>query len=196
MTRIVVAIPTIEQRGDAWEQMAEIWTEQTCQPIEVVPSWRKGSWSAGLNEVWENLEDADIFVCSSDDIYPENALWLPVVMDALARNESPVPLMHDPRFVVYGGSQQEVPDGTHTHMTNFPVLKGEWLHEVFPLPEKLHYCADNLIADRLHAIGVPTVARLDFVVRHTADERGRGAGMGSEEERMKYDVALYDQLSM
>lgn len=190
---IVVAIPTIEEREKAWASVGEIWRRETCQPIQVVPSWREGSWAAGLNEVYETLGACDIFVCGSDDIYPDNAMWLPAVVDCLARNESPAPLMHDRGRLIYGGSEQEVPNGTRTHMSNFPVLKGEWLSGVFPLDPDMHYFTDNEISDRLHKMGVPTVFVKDFVVRHTADERGRGAGMGSEQARMEHDRDLYER---
>lgn len=172
----------------------ESWTSRTHVPVEFHVTTYGSTWAAGLNDAWRAHPDADIFCAGSDDMYPENDRWLDVVVGSLGNDESPVPLMLDPRFTIYGGSQQEVADGTHTHMTNFPVLRGNWLSSVFPLPENLHYFSDNLIADRLHAIGVPTVARLAFVIRHDHDPRGRGAGMGSEEARMVHDREIYRSL--
>lgn len=188
--KTVLAIPTIKERGDTWKATGELWGRVT-----VFPSWRPGGWAAGLNEAWEEHGDADIFICGSDDIWPEGD-WLPVVKHFLDRNQSPVPLMKDPRFTIQGGviTDEERENGTESHMTNFPVLKQEWLNDVFPLPEDLHYYSDNLIADRLHAIGVPTVFAKDFVVIHDWDERGRGAGMGSEEARMEHDRDIYRAL--
>lgn len=187
---IVVAVPTIEERGDAWQDVAEVWYATCSEPLVVVPSWRKGTWAAGLNEVWELHPDAEVFVCSSDDMLPEPD-WFPVVLEHLKRDQSPVPLMYDRGRCIYGGSEAKVRNGTKTGMSNFPVLKSQWLPKVFPLDPEMHYFADNEISDRLHAIKVPTVFAEGFVVRHTADERGRGAGMGDEPTRMRHDRKLY-----
>ena len=192
--KIVIAIPTIAERPGLADETAQKWRDQTCIPIEIHVTTYGDTWAAGLNDAWKNHPDADIFVCASDDMYPEDGYWLPCVQERLERGESPVPLMLDPRFTIYGGSINEVPDGTQTHMTNFPVLRREWLSSVFPLPEELHYFSDNLIADRLHGIGVPTVATLEFVIRHDADPRGRGAGMGDEPTRMAHDKQVYRDL--
>lgn len=193
--KIVLAIPTIKDRGDLWKVTAAKWQKHTCQPIEVVPSWAGDGWGDGLNEVAGNVlklgESPDVFICGSDDMYPVDDNWLPAVTRYLGLNKSPCPLMLDPRFTVYGGSQEKVPEGTHTLMSNFPVLKGEWLDKVFPLPEGAHYYADNEISDRLREVGVPCVAALDFVIKHDHDPRGRGAGHGSEEARMVHDQKWY-----
>lgn len=191
---ILIAIPTNGQRPDALKKTIRAWKRNTPVDLTFHITEHGDTWCAGLNDAYRAYPGASIFICGSDDMYPENDRWLDPVVEALERNESPVPLMLDPRFTIYGGSQQEVPDGSHTHMTNFPVLKRAWLKDVFPLPDDLHYYGDNLIADRLHAIGVPTVATLDFVIRHDHDPRGRGAGMGDESTRMEHDRQVYRSL--
>lgn len=132
-------------------------------------------------------------VCGSDDIFPENDYWLPACEEWLEQGKSPVPHMKDPRFEIQGGVITDTPRsaGDQSHMTNFPILRGDWLRFVFPLDPRMHYFSDNVIADRLHAHGVETVYAPDFVVVHTWDERGRGAGMGSEDIRMVHDRQLY-----
>jgi len=194
--KVVIAIPTIEARGDAWAGAGTEWIRHTCQPINVIPSWRPGSWSAGLNEVWEQHPDADVFVCGSDDMLPANDFWLPPALAHLEKNECPVPTVFDPRMTTHGGTQDTYWDGPPTEgaparMTNFPILKGEWLDKVFPMPEELHYYSDNEIGERLKKAGIPLVTCLDIQITHTWDERGRGAGHGSEEARMQHDRQIY-----
>lgn len=192
-SKVVVAIPTIEDRGELWQDTAKAWRHHTSQPIEIVPSWAPGGWAAGLNAVYNEHPDADIFVCGSDDIIPVDDFWLPCVESFLERNLSPVPMMLDPRFVIQGGviSDEEREDGAESHMSNLPILRGDWLDKVLPLPADLHYFSDNLASTRLHKIGVKTVYAKSFVVRHLWDPRGRGAGMLTEENRMQHDRALY-----
>lgn len=191
--RVVVAVPTIEARGDAWERAAEAFREHTCQPIEVVPSWAPGGWSAGLNDVFERVRDdpPDAFVCGSDDMLPEDGNWLPPLLDYLRRGAYPAPTVIDPRFTNYGGHSRRVPDGTASEMSTFPILHGGWLDAVFPLPETLSYYADNLIAVKLRLAGIPCVAVTSSVIRHLHLAAGRGFGLGSEPRAMTVHRALY-----
>lgn len=187
--RIVVAIPTIEERGDAWKDVAEAWEANTPQKVAVEPSWRPPTWAAGLNEVWENHPDAGLLVCGSDDMYPSKG-WLAAIEPYL--NGVIAPQVHDPRFSRFDGSVQ---DGTETDMSSFPMIPGRFLHAIFPLPAELHYYSDNLISDRARKAGIPTLAVPSCVITHTFDPRGRGAGMGDESTRMAHDKKLYRQLT-
>lgn len=203
MTGILIAIPTNGQRPDALERTMQMWTERTPAQVTFHVTTYGSSWCAGLNDAYRAHPDAETFIAASDDMYPENDLWLEIVTESLDRDESPVPLMLDPRFTLYAGCRYLVQEGAPVGMTNFPVLKNRWLKPVFeggmpkgrgkfkPLSDDLHYYGDNEIADRLHAIGVPTVARLGFVIRHEYDERGRGAGYKSEDARMQHDRKVY-----
>lgn len=200
--KITLAIPTNGQRHDQLDKTIQAWVSQTAEPIEIFVTTAGDTWAAGLNDAWRAHPDSDIFIAGSDDMYPEGE-WLPMVEQALREGFSPVPLMKDPRFLIQGGviASEERPDRSESHMTNFPVLKGEWLSSVFPIEqlwcpqhqqhEDLHYCSDDLISDRLHDIGVKTVYVKDFVIVHTWDERGRGAGMGSEDVRLSHDRVIY-----
>lgn len=190
MPKVVVAIPTIEVRGDAWRDVAKEW--ELTPGVIVAPSWRPGSWAAGLNEVYEWHPDADVFVCASDDMAPEGP-WLPHVLEHFAKDECPVPTMHDPRMTTIGGTQdvlwkQEPHEGAPAKMSNFPILKGDWLPQVFPLPEDLHYYSDNLISDRLLEAGVPLVTCLDISISHTWDQRGRDESARMVEDRERYQA--------
>lgn len=187
---VVVAIPTITERGEAWQEVADAWYE--CTPREAiicVPSWRKGSWAAGLNEVWEQHPKPDIFVCGSDDMTPTPG-WLEAVKPFIHK-ACIAPQVHDPRFSRW----TDEADGTETRMSSFPILAGKFLHHVFPLPPELHYYSDDLISDRLRAAGIPTVAVPSCVINHGFDERGRGAGMGDESVRMAHDKRIYRSLN-
>jgi GT2 family glycosyltransferase len=194
---VVVAVPTIHERGDSWREAAERFARHTCQPVEIVPSWAEGGWAAGLNEVAALVADdpPDVFCCSSDDMYPENDNWLPPLFSALAAGVYPAPTVIDPRWTNYGGHSKPVPDGTPSRMSTFPVLHGGWLDAVFPLPDDLSYYADNLIAVKLMQAGIECVAVPSSRIVHTHDPRGRGFGHGSEQKAMmahsrRYSAAL------
>ena len=187
--RIVVAVPTIPERGDLWKDVARAWEEATPQQVAVEPSWRKPTWAAGLNEVWENHPDAGLLVCGSDDMWPSPG-WLAAIEPWVSRGVI-APQVHDPRFSRFDGS---VVDGTEVGMSSFPIIAGRFLHAIFPLPAELHYYSDNLISDRARAAGIPTLAVPSCVITHSFDERGRGAGMGDESTRMAHDKAIYRRL--
>lgn len=189
MRVIVVAIPTIKARGDAWEDVAQAWQDMTPEPVLCVPSWRVGSWSAGLNEVWENHPGADIMVMGSDDMIPR-AGWLEAIEPYLDRGVL-APQVIDPRFTRFG---PEVSDGQEVDMSSFPILSQRFLRQVFPLPPELHYYSDNLISDKARKHGTPTVAVPSCVIDHLMDERARGAGLADEMTRMAYDKAIYKKI--
>lgn len=190
---VVVAIPTIKARANAWRECAAAFEERTCQPVTVIPSYAKGGWGAGLNDVWAKVADdpPDVFVCSSDDMIPEDDNWLPPLLSHLALGAYPAPTVIDPRWTNYGGFDKPVADGTPSKMSTFPVLAGEWGHTVFPLPPGLSYYADNLIAVKLGLGGVECVAVPSSRIRHSHDQRGRGFGHGTETKAMQAHSRLY-----
>lgn len=192
---VVVAVPTIEARGDAWRLVEIAFARHTCQPVTVIPSWVEGSWSAGLNEVWEQVRNdpPDVFCCGSDDMLPEDDNWLPPLLDHLARGSYPAPTVIDPRWTNYGGHAKPVPDGTSSHMSTFPVLAGGWGDSVFPLPEGLSYFSDNLIAVKLAEAGIECVAVPSSRIRHLHLSEGRGFGHGSEQKAMMAHSRLYTE---
>jgi hypothetical protein len=190
---VVVAIPTITERGDAWKDCASSFDRHTCQPVTVIPSWAEGGWGAGLNDVWTQVADdpPDVFVCGSDDMHPADDNWLPPLLDALERGAYPAPTVADPRWTNYGGHSKPVPDGTPSHMSTFPVLVGEWGNTVFPLPDALSYYADNLIAVKLARHGIECVAVPSSRIKHLHLDAGRGFGHGSEQKAMMAHSRLY-----
>lgn len=190
---VVVAIPTIAARGEAWQIAREAFDRHTCQPVTVIPSWAPGGWAAGLNEVWEAVREdpPEVFVCGSDDMLPEDDNWLPPLLDHMARGTYPAPTVIDPRFINYGGHKREVADGTPSWMSTFPVLSGSWGDSVFPLPADLSYYADNLIAVKLRLGGVECVAVPSSRIRHLHLQAGRGFGLGSEDKAMVEHSARY-----
>jgi GT2 family glycosyltransferase len=192
---VVVAIPTIKERGDAWKERALDFDRRTCQPVTVVPSWAPGGWAAGLNEVAEQFMEnpPDVFCCGSDDMYPEDDNWLPPLLDALRAGAYPAPTVIDPRWTNYGGHNKPVADGTPSKMSTFPVLHGGWLDAVFPLPDALSYYADNLIAVKLRLAGIECVAVPSSKIRHLHLKVGRGFGEGSEQKAMMKHSRLYSE---
>jgi hypothetical protein len=188
-----VAIPTIRARRKAWQECEASFARYTCQPVTVIPSYAKGGWGAGLNDVWEQIKDdpPDVLVCSSDDMHPEDDNWLPPLLRHLLNGAYPAPTVIDPRWTNYGGFDKPVADGTPSHMSTFPVLAGEWGNTVFPLPEGLSYYADNLIAVKLGLYGIECVAVPSSRIRHLHDPRGRGFGHGDETKAMRAHSRLY-----
>lgn len=185
--KLIIAIPTIPERGDAWEKVGAEWRAKTTQEVIIEPSWRKPTWAAGLNEVWEKHPDADIFVCGSDDMIPRGADWLPAIEDYVNLGVI-APQVIDPRFTRFA---PEIRDGAPTDMSSFPIIPGRLLARIFPLPDELHYYSDNLISDRVDR----TIAVPSCVILHTMDPRGRGAGMGDEAARMVHDKTIYRRLT-
>lgn len=190
---VVVAIPTIKARGKAWHDCEVAFAAHTCQPVTVIASYAKGGWGAGLNDVWQQVsgDPPDVFVCSSDDMIPEDDNWLPPLLRHLEAGAYPAPTVIDPRWTNYGGFDKPVPDGTPSHMSTFPVLVGEWGNAVFPLPPGLSYYADNLIAVKLAQAGIECVAVPSSRIRHAHDQRGRGFGHGTEQKAMMAHSRLY-----
>lgn len=202
---IVVAIPTIKARGDAWEDVAQAWQDMTPEPVLCVPSWREGGWAQGLNEVWEDVgSTADVFVAGSDDMIPSEG-WFEAATKHLEAGECPVPTVvsddGNRRMVTHGGTQDsywgdDLREGAPARMTNFPIIRGDWLAHIFPYRKEApqHYCADDYIGDCLRAAGVSLVTCLDITITHTWDERGRGSGMGDESTRLAFDREVYKRL--
>ncbi len=192
---VVVAIPTITERGSVWEDTAETFRLHTCQPVQVIASYAEGGWGAGLNDAWEQVRETppDVFVCGSDDMLPEDDNWLPPLLDALEKGVYPAPTVIDPRWTNYGGHRKLVPDGTPSKMSSFPILHGGWGDTVFPLPEDLSYFADNLIAVKLLQADIECVAVPSSKIRHLWLKAGRGFGHGSENRAMIEHSKRYTQ---
>lgn len=194
MTRVVLAIPTIPERPGHAERTAQAWTERTPEAtVEAIISTAGETWAAGLNDVYEQVkhDPPAVFICGSDDMWPADERWLPCVLPWLEQGIFPAPRVDDPRFVNYGGHLQPVPDGTPSDMSSFPILRGDWLDTVFPLPEDLHYYSDNLLAARLFLTGVSCVAAPACRIIHLHAQEGRGAGYGSENMRLYIDTVRY-----
>lgn len=191
--RIVIAVPTIPERRHLWPTVEAAWMTHTCQPVAVIFSEAPGSWAAGLNDIWAQVRDEPpaVFVCGSDDMVPADGNWLPPLEHWLDRGRFPAPTVIDPRFTNYGGHLVSVDDGTPSEMSSFPVIAGAWCDEVFPLPEDLHYYADNLISVKLSRAARPCVAVPSSRIQHLWAAEGRGAGEGSEEQRMLVDTVRY-----
>jgi hypothetical protein len=188
---VVVAMPTVPERADACAAAADAWRISTPARVDVVTSTVPGGWCAGLNDVWRRRRGADVFVCASDDMLPEDGDWLEPVLRQLRRGAMPVPCVIDPRWTNYGGFDEPVADGTPSPRCTFPILAGEWLDLVFPLPDDLHYFGDDLARDRIVHAGIPSVAVPSSRIRHLWDQRARGAGAGSEGARMEIDAPRY-----
>lgn len=193
-----MAIPTIDARPNRAFVTAIDWERKTCfhADIRSISSTAGTTWAAGLNHIWEQVRDdpPDVFVCGSDDMVPHDDRWLPAVLPWLNQNFYPAPRVSDPRFENYAGPDHPgiiVPDGTPTFMSTFPILAGSWLDHVFPLPDDLHYFADNLLAVKLMRAGVDTVAVPSCRIIHQHAQEGRGAGYGSENNRLYIDTVRY-----
>lgn len=194
--RVVVAIPTIEERPGLADYTAVVWDRRTLgATVECIQSTAGSTWAAGLNDIARQVADDPpaVFVCGSDDMQPDDDGWLPAVLPWLDRNLYPAPRVDDPRFQNFGGHPFPVPDGTPSDMSTFPILRGDWLDTVFPLPENLHYYSDNLVAVLLAQAGVGCVAVPTCRIRHLHAREGRGAGYGSENTRLFVDSVRYSR---
>lgn len=192
--RVLVAIPTIAERPGRAERTAAQWRELTPgHDVQIMISAAGSSWGDGLNDAYEQAEDAppDVFICGSDDMIPANDQWFPTLAPWLSTNRYPAPRVDDPRFVNYGGHLHPVEDGTPAGMSSFPILRGDWLPYVFPLPAGLHYFADNLIAALLLEQRIPCVAVPSCRILHEHAREGRGAGFGNESTRLHIDTVRY-----
>lgn len=191
--RIVIAVPTITERRHRRGDVAAAWQRHTCQPVDVIFSEAGHSWASGLNDVWAQVRNdpPTIFVCGSDDMVPADDSWLPPLAHWISQGMFPAPCVIDPRFTNHGGHLVPVDDGTPSEMSSFPVIAGVWGDEVFPLPEDLHYYADNLITVKLARAARPCVAVPSSRIQHLWATEGRGAGAGSEEQRMLVDTVRY-----
>ena len=189
---IIVALPTILERKDAWVDVSHRWTETTDAPIVCVPAYRPGGWAQGLNEVWElHGADAEVFVCGSDDMEPTEG-WYEAILPWVDKGII-APQVRDPRFDRWG---PDVSDGDVVRMSSFPIIHGAFLPHIFPIAENepQHYYADDLISDKARKAGIPTLAVPSCRIDHLMDERGRGAGMGTEDARMAHDRGVYRRL--
>jgi GT2 family glycosyltransferase len=189
--RIVIAIPTVVERADVCATTAAAYRDRTPVPVRVVTSTAPGGWCAGLNDIWRRCRGADVLVCASDDMVPDDDLWLAPLLEQLERGMLPAPCVIDPRWTNYGGFDEPVADGTPSPRCTFPVLARRWLDHVFPLPDDLHYFGDDLIRARLDCAGIPCAAVPSSRIVHLLDERVRGAGSGSEGARMAVYAPRY-----
>lgn len=191
--RVVVAIPTISERPGMAERTAAIWRMRTPGAIvTTLISTAGASWAAGLNDAaGQTWEGTDVFVCASDDMVPDDNSWLDAALPWLRDGLYPAPTVIDPRFTNYGGHPHPVTDGTPSDMSTFPILRGDWLPHVFPLPEDLHYYSDNLIAVKLQHTGVECVAVPSCRIIHEHAQPGRGCGFGNENTRLYVDSVRY-----
>ena len=195
--RVVLACPTIPVRVHRRPDLERLWHERTPDhDLEIIYSEAGTTWGDGLNDVYEQVRARlpDVLICGSDDMYPGDERYLPAVLPWLEKNLYPAPKVEDPRFVNYGGHPHPVPDGTPGDMSTFPILRGDWLPLVFPLPEGLHYFSDNLIAALLAVAGVSCVAVPSCRIIHAHAKEGRGAGFGSENMRLHIDTVRYTRV--
>lgn len=197
MTRVVVAVPTIEVRRHRRAQVEELWTSRTPEAdVDVIFSEAGESWAAGLNDVWEQVKNdpPDVFILGSDDMIPADERWLPNAQPWLEQGNVPAPRVEDPRFTNCGGFDCRhgiVLDGAPGEMTAFIIINGEWGHDVFPLPDDLHYFADNYANFKLVRAGHAIVCAPFCRIIHMHAPEGRGAGYGSENTRLYIDTVRY-----
>lgn len=195
--RVLLAVPTIPERHHRREGLEKLWRERTPEAdLEIVYSEAGTTWGDGLNDIYEQVRDnpPDLFLCGSDDMCPADERWEPSLRMWLDAGYFTVPRVDDPRFVNYGssfGAHVEVQDGAPADMSTFPILKGEWLDKVFPVPEGLHYFADGWISAMLYLDGIGAVAVPTCRILHMHAMEGRGAGYGSENTRLYVDTVRY-----
>lgn len=192
--RVVIAIPTILARPGLAERTADVWHQRTPgHDLTTIITTEGESWAAGLNHVAAAIADdpPDVLACGSDDMIPADEQWLHHAATWLEQGMYPAPRVDDPRFVNYGGHRHPVPDGTPAGMSTFPLIRGDWLDYVFPLPPDLHYYSDNLIALKLHRAGIQCVAAPACRILHLHAPEGRGAGYGTENTRLHIDTVRY-----
>lgn len=195
--RVLLACPTIPERFPRREGLEKLWRERTPEAdLEIVYSEAGTTWGDGLNDIYEQVRDnpPDLFVCGSDDMCPADERWEPSLRMWLDAGYFTVPRVDDPRFVNYGsseGAHVEVQDGAPADMSTFPILKGEWLDKVFPVPEGLHYFADSWISLMCWRAGIKAVAVPTCRILHMHAKEGRGAGYENENTRLHVDTARY-----
>lgn len=194
MTRVVLAVPTIPVRAHRLPDLERLWRERTPDAdMEIIYSQAGESWSAGLNDVWQQVADdpPDVFILGSDDMLPGDERWLPNVMPWIEKGYVPAPRVEDPRFTTCGGFPYRILDGTPADMTAFIIIDGKWGGDVFPLPEDLAYFADNLASLKLRLAGHRIVCAPDCRIIHMHAPEGRGFGFGSENSRLYIDTVRY-----
>jgi len=195
--RVLLAVPTIPERFPRREGLEKLWRERTPEAeLEIVYSEAGTTWGDGLNAIYEQVRDdpPDVFVCGSDDMCPADERWEPALRMWLDKGYFTVPRVDDPRFVNYGsslGAHVQVEDGAPADMSTFPILKGEWLDKVFPVPEGLHYFCDGFISLMAHLNGIRAVAVPSCRIIHMHAMEGRGAGYPSENFRLHIDTVRY-----
>lgn len=194
--RIVLACPTIPERRERRKGLEILWRDRTPEAdLEIIYSEAGTTWAAGLNDVWAQVRDnpPDVLVLGSDDMIPGDERWLPTARHWLALGKVPAPTVEDPRFTSYGGHPQPVPDGTPSDMTAFIIIDGRWGHDVFPLPDDLHYYSDNAACMLLTRAGHEIVTVPTCRIIHVHAQEGRGAGFGSENNRLHVDTVRYSR---
>jgi hypothetical protein len=130
---------------------------------------------------------------SADDLEPFAGWWQAAVATVDAG------FVPAPRILNADGTLQSCgewavlqDDGAQTDMTRIPFLSRAQWDLVAPMIP-LHYYTDNWVSHRARSHGVETrVVHAYAFVHHFAPE-GRGAGMGSDADRMWHDLALYQE---
>lgn len=194
--RVVLACPTIRERAHRLAQFEELWRSRTHDAkLDIRYSEAGDTWSAGLNDVWQQVRHRppDVFILGSDDMVPADERWLPTASHWLDQGKVPGPRVEDPRFVNTAGHPGTVAEGTPGDMTAFLIIKGAWAKHVFPLPDDLAYFADNLACVLLTRAGYEIVAVPSCRIIHLHAPEGRGFGYGSENTRLFIDTVRYSR---
>ncbi len=190
---ISVIIPTIEGREASLERLLASFDPVADQlEIEVV----KGSPSCGagwLEGVQRTSGEYVLYACDDQEFLSED--WPEVCIEAVEVKSLPCPRVWTPAGEIesQGGDMEALhhtirrprKDWTKVDYTTIPFLSREWAERIGMLP--VHYASDVWVSYRGRQLGIETVLRHGFDVRHHSEQVGRGAGM-SQAERDAMDV--------
>lgn len=193
MALISVVLPTINGRQDVYDFVRGRFERMDYgdHTMEIVPIY--GQHTVGI--AWQRGAEraqGDYILFGNDDCEPHDGWWGPAI-EAVDSGYVPSPMVYDTGGYPQGLPEwgRVAPDCTLVQTALIPFMsKAQWA-QIKPLFLG-HYYSDNFFTDRAAANGWECVLRTGFAFTHYWAQQGRGAGMGSEAECMKFDRRLYE----
>lgn len=193
---IDVIIPTIPGRKESLDRLISSLarTERRLNIVPVPNSETCGQgWKAGMEAT-----EGDYLLLACDDQEFLDPAWADICVETVEQGYLPCPRVWSPSGSIesQGGDMNKLhhaitvatADKTPVDYTTIPFMSRTWAEAVGMIPE-LHYCSDVWVSYRARQLGIETVLRHGFDVRHYREDAGRGAGM-TEHDRNAHDEKI------
>lgn len=199
MTIIDVVVPTIKGREGFFEACLRNYRDNSVHEVRIFEVHDKPTvgvaWNHGYQQLLAARDDdpADYLHLSCDDLEPQYG-WDVAAIEAIESGALPCPLQTraDGTPFQWGRATVPVPDWTPTTATTLPFLPWDLAEQILPGLD-CHYYTDDWVSWRANRLGWGDVYREGYRFVHHLAMEGRGAGMGTEDARMRNDLPIFEE---